>query len=159
MDDTDRWYIVYDKGNYVMFSDKELPNPYEVVSAGIYCGHVIHSRDEPNLIFLLSIKLSLWCFIPHHINDNWSVANLMSSEYNGVELNHTSPPRFLRQNSVFKRDVSTEGVKVAHKTVEVVVVTDRSFWQQFDTRIEEVEEFALATIARMDQVCRVVVSD
>ncbi|KAL5262585.1 hypothetical protein ACHWQZ_G008105 [Mnemiopsis leidyi] len=106
VDDTDRWYIVYDKGNYVMFSDKELPNPYEVVSA----------------------------------------------EYNGVELNHTSPPRFLRQNSVFKRDTSTEGVKVAHKTVEVVVVTDRSFWQQFDTRIEEVEEFALATIARMDQI-------
>ena len=69
-----------------------------------------------------------------------------------MELNHTSIPHSYHRNSVSKRDASTEGVKVAHKTVEVVVVTDRSFWQQFDTKIEEVEEFALATIARMDEV-------
>ena len=46
---------------------------------------------------------------------------------------------------------------MANKTVEVVVVTDRSLWQQYDTKIEEVEEFALATIARLDEVWNFVV--
>jgi hypothetical protein len=43
-------------------------------------------------------------------------------------------------------------VTVAHKTVEMVVVTDRSLWQQYDTKVEAVEEFALATVARIDEV-------
>ena len=84
------------------------------------------------------------------------VIKLCPSEYNGVELNH-SISRPSSPHPVFRRDTSTKGVTVANKTVEVVVVTDRSLWQQYDTKIEEVEEFALATIARLDEVWNFVV--
>ena len=52
IDGNSTWYVVYEKETYVMFSDSDLPNPYEIAIAGmsnLFCLKYLLSFDTLTL--------------------------------------------------------------------------------------------------------------
>eukprot|EP00116_Pleurobrachia_bachei_P008851 sb/3469113/ len=72
---------------------------------------------------------------------------LMGADYSGITEDIVDLKRSKREE---------EGEVVVHplptKTLEMVIVTDRAMWQFFNTKIDAVEEFALATVYHIDEL-------